>query len=87
MVKVELPDLKLHVWYMDDGTIGGKLPDLHKDIDILVEDGAHFQGSLPASPNPNHGSDPSQQPLASSNRLGKVWSSICVWWWWIEFDK
>ena len=39
MIKQEVPDLKLQVWYLDDGTIIGKKEDLQKAVDIILREG------------------------------------------------
>ena len=34
-----MPNIKLNAWYLDDGTIIGKVEELQQVVDILVEEG------------------------------------------------
>ena len=38
-IAVEVPDLLLNGWYLDDGTIVGKLEDIKKAVSIIRQDG------------------------------------------------
>ena len=38
-IQERLPNIKLNAWYLDDGTIVGKVEDLEEVVDILVEEG------------------------------------------------
>ena len=39
MIRQEVPDLKLQVWYLDDGTLIGTKADLQKAVDIILREG------------------------------------------------
>jgi hypothetical protein len=41
-IQSECPDLLLNKWYLDDGTIFGKIADVCKALAIVMEDGPSF---------------------------------------------